>query len=141
MSAKFICSKNPEDFEKVRHEIDRVVKEACHGEFSSDDLKNQLAKGNVFCAYDLDSESGLATIVIIWEMVYYLSGLTAVNIMCLGGSKFKEGWNNYKDLLKKLWKEQGASVIQCYTSLPVLRLLQKSGLDIEPIYLFSRGKL
>lgn len=140
MIAGFVSRAQMERFDVLRPMIDKVVAKACHGEFSSDDVKRYIRSGKAFGGYVLD-DNGKLIIGIVWEMVYYLSGMTCVNVMCVGGSKSKEMWGQFGLLLKDLWKKQGATHVECYTSPAMAKLISRIGFDANPIYVFSRGKL
>ena len=55
-----LTDKNYEEIELCRPLLDRVVNEACHGEFTTDDLKDMLQRGTAWGAYVVSD--GKATI-------------------------------------------------------------------------------
>lgn len=126
-------------FEEIRDCVDRVVKNAVHGEYNADDVRKLLIKGLAFCAYSKDEE-GEVEIACVWEMIYY-PRTTAVNVLALGGKNTKENWAKYGPTLMDLWKAQGADCIECATTKAMARLLMSAGVPIQPTYVLSRGYL
>lgn len=134
-----VSKKQPELLEELRGCLERVVAKAVHGEFTVEDVLERIARGQAFGAF-VKGEDGEVFIVCVWELVYYPQ-MTAVNVMCLGGAKTKSSWAAYGPILKKLWKEQGASVMECMTSPAMARLLRRAGVNVKPIYVLSRGDI
>ena len=135
----FILQHNTDDFENVRSEIQRVVDDACHGEFDCDDVKQLIKRGRAYCAYTVkDGKTGL---VCVWEGVDYPSGFSVANIMCLGGKNLKEDFEKYGEKLKQVMMAQGLSQIQCYSTPSALRLFRKVGVYLKQVYILSRGTL
>ena len=126
-------------FDEVRECIERVVKHAVHGEYTAEDVRKMLIKGQAFCAYSKDDD-GVVEIACVWEMIYY-PRTTAVNVLALGGKNAKENWEKYGPTLMDLWKKQGADCVECATTKAVARLLMSAGVPIQPTYVLSRGYL
>ena len=134
----FIGQKNSEEFALIRGEVKRVVDNACCGEFKVDDVGELIRTGKAFGAYVADGKEVL--IACVWELIYY-PRLTSVNVMALGGRRMKEMWAQCGPVLKKVWRAQGAQAWQCEASIPMTKLLRKSGIGIKPIYVTSRETL
>lgn len=138
MELCFIGQKNAEEFDLIRGEVKRVVEHACHDEFTADDVGCLIRKGKAFAAYVHEGKKIL--IACVWELIYY-PRLTTINVMALGGSRMKDMWQMCGPVLKKVWREQGAKAWQCEASIPMTKLLQKSGIRLKPIYVTSRETL
>lgn len=138
MALRFIYKRNPEDFELIRNEVERVVTRACHGEFTADDVKRLIADGKAYAVYVIND--GKVEIACVWELIYY-PHLQCVNVMALGGSHVREQWAENGSTLKELWRKQGAKAWQCEASKAMTRLLQRSGTGLKPVYITSRQTL
>lgn len=121
----FITANKVEEFEIVRHEVDRVIVKATHGEFISDDLKLMISKGRAYAAYITDGQ-GQIELVWVWEMVFYPRKIV-VNVMAMAGRRFKECCQSYFELMKDVWRAQGATAVTSYTSSAMARLLGRVG--------------
>lgn len=124
-----LSEKNYEDFELVRPFFERVVNEACHGEFNTDDLKKMLIRGYAWGAYVLEDEKPV--IAWMWEMVFFPQKTTA-NVMALGGMNLAMAWDKYGEMMCDLWRSQGADAVTCYSNRAMARILGRYG--FKPIY-------
>lgn len=125
-------------FEEMRDCMDRVVENAVHGEFTSDDLKEMIANGSAFgafCAVD-----GRVVMAIVWEIRDY-PRMRVVNLVAMGGSRLFDLFKRYWDVMRSVWKSQGASHIECFTSPAMVRLIKQGNIPLKQIYVFSRGEL
>ena len=120
-----ITSDNSEEFEFIRHEVDRVIERAAHGEFNSDDLKSMIAAGRAYAGF-ITTEEGLIELVWVWEMVFYPQK-TVVNVMAMAGRHFKECCLDYFDWMKDVWRAQGATAVTSYTNRAMARFLSRAG--------------
>lgn len=124
MEIHFITDKNVEDFEIIRSEVERVVKQAARGEFDCDDLKRLIADGGAFASYITNGDE--VQLAWVWEMVFYPQK-TVVNLIALAGSRFKECCGFFYDYMKRVWRSQGATAVTCYTSPAMARFLARAG--------------
>lgn len=121
----FITADNAEEYEFIRQEVDRVILHAAHGEFTGDDLKAMIAAGRAYAAF-ITTDEGLIELAWVWEMVFY-PRKTVVNVMAMAGRRFKECCVVYFELVKDLWRAQGATAVTSYTSPAMARLLARAG--------------
>ena len=136
---RFIGRSNWQEFEVIRHEVQRVVERACHGEFTTADVEAMIQGGTAFAGYVGDDASAVH-MAGVWELLHY-PRMLVVNVMAMGGSGFKVLWPEFGPVLKSVWRKQGAAAWQCEASPAMTKLLQKSGTGIEAVYITSREKL
>ena len=67
--------------------------------------------------------------------------VTAVNIMCLGGSDARGMWDEFGGIMRKVWKAAGATHLESCVSPAMARLLQKTNYIAKPLYIHLRGAL
>lgn len=122
----------------IEPEVARVVKKACHGEFTAADIKRLIEKGRVYAAYAHEGPD--VKMVCVWEMIYYPE-LTTVNICCLGGRDVAGCWARYGETMRNIWRAQGATQVECSVSRAMARLLQQANFIAKPVYTVMRGEL
>ncbi len=127
-----------ERWSDIEHEVDRVVARACHGEFTTADIKRLIEKGYAFAGYVHDGTD--VKLVVVWEMVHY-PAFTAVNVCCLGGRDLAGSWAQFGEVAKEVWRAQGATAVECSVSPAMAKVLQRAGFEAEPVYTIMRGEI
>lgn len=133
-----ISSQNVEDFEKCRFAVDRVVRHACHGEFTADDIKEAVRKGDAFIYFT--TLGNQVQMVGVWEMIFY-PRMFGINVMAMGGRDLVGEWATWGRHIMASWKAMGAQFFEASVSPAMAKLMARAHVPLRPIYLHLRGDL
>lgn len=114
-------------WDEVAPQFERVVKKACHGEFTVDDLYTMAKTGAVkvgVCRED----NGLLAMVMAFQIILYPSA-TGVNVLAMGGRKLKQFMGQFLPPFKKFCREAGADWIECSVSPGMERMHHRYGFE------------
>lgn len=128
-----------ERWKYIKPLVQRVVDRAAHGEFTTDQIGERIEKGYCFAAYAREEGEEQASVVLVWELACYPS-MTAVNIVCLGGKDIVRNWARYGEMMKTIWRSQGATYVEGSVSPAMARLVQRVHL-MDPVYVCLRGRI
>ncbi len=104
--------------------VDKCVKKAVHGEYTSADIRELLEHERMTAL--LVSEDGQPIFVCVFEFLFY-PRKTVVNICAVGGRKILECLNYYRKYLLEYWNSAGATEVQAEVSPAMERLLRPAG--------------
>jgi hypothetical protein len=104
--------------------LERVVREAARGEFTTSDLYRLCSEGRALAAIVRDGDEVVLAVVI--EFIHYPQ-MTACNVMALGGSRLDEVVGAFFVTFKRWLYGMGVTVIEASCSPAMARLLGRVG--------------
>ncbi len=114
-------------WDEVAPEFERVVKKACHGEFTVDDLY-RMAKENGVHIGVCREDDGRLVMVLAFQIIFYPAA-TGVNVLAMGGRHLNAFMGQFLPPFKQFCRAAGADWIECSVSPGMERMHHRHGFE------------
>lgn len=126
MNLRFLSKEEIDDvWDEVAPIFGRVVKKACHGEFTVDDLYSMAKSGGVYVGVCRDDD-GQLVMVMAFQVILYPAA-TGVNVLAMGGRDLKQFMGQFLPPFREFCRKAGADWIECSVSPGMERMHHKHG--------------
>lgn len=114
-------------WDEIAPQFERVVKKACHGEFTVDGLYRMALAGNMVVGVARE-EDGSVAMVMAFQFVRYPAA-TGVSVLAMAGKNLKQFMGQFLPPFREFCRQAGADWIECAVSPGMERMHHRHGFE------------